>query len=132
MTTTPLTEQQLDEITARANAATPGPWTLSEDYTDVLAPDGSQVASYWMTVDGTFIAHAPEDVRSLLAEIDRLKGQRKFLLGQLARKDAASGAADAALAAFLGSEVPTEPETATETPEGPLKDSGAGPAGGAR
>ena len=70
--TTPPTEQQLDEIETRAAAATKGPWRRSEDYSDVLAPDGSQLASYWMSADGEFIAHAPDDVRTLLDEVRRL------------------------------------------------------------
>lgn len=70
--TTPPTEQQLDEIETRHAAASKGPWRRSEDYSDVLAPDGSQLASYWMSADGEFIAHAPEDVRTLLDEVRRL------------------------------------------------------------
>ena len=73
--TSPLTDTQLNDIDSRANAATPGPWKRSEDYSDVLAPDGSQLASYWLTADGEFIAHAPEDVRALLAEIRRLRAE---------------------------------------------------------
>lgn len=76
MTTAPLTEQQLDEIAARTNAATPGPWKLSEDYSDVLAPDGSQLASYWNptseTLNGEFIAHARADVPVLVDAVRRL------------------------------------------------------------
>lgn len=64
---------QLDDIEARATAATPGPWKRSEDYSDVLAPDGSQLASYWLGWDGEFIAHAREDVPALIAEIRRLR-----------------------------------------------------------
>lgn len=77
MTANPPTEQQLDEITARINAATPGPWTVSEDYTDIVGPDGSQLASYWdptsETRNGWFIAHARTDVRVLLAELRRAR-----------------------------------------------------------
>ena len=40
----------------------------------------------------------------LLAEIDRLRAQRQFLLGQLAKKDAESGAGDKALREFLAGE----------------------------
>ncbi|WP_037802781.1 hypothetical protein, partial [Streptomyces resistomycificus] len=76
---TPLTAQQLDDIDTRAKAATPGPWTLSENYSDVLGPDGHQLASYWNptseTRNGEFIAHAREDVRTLLAEVRRLRAR---------------------------------------------------------
>jgi hypothetical protein len=71
--TSPLTSQQLDDIDARHKAATPGPWKRSEDYSDILAPDGSQLASYWLAGDGEFIAHARQDVPALVAEIRRLQ-----------------------------------------------------------
>lgn len=81
LSTPGLTDQplDLDAIEARANTATPGPWAVSEDYSDVLAPDGSQLASYWNptseTENGEFIAHAREDVPALLAEVRRLRAQ---------------------------------------------------------
>ncbi|WP_393075156.1 hypothetical protein [Streptomyces sp. LN704] len=75
----PLTEQQLAEIEARTNAATPGPWTVSEDYSDVITPDGGQLASYWNptseTRNGEFIAAARTDVPALLAEVRRLRAR---------------------------------------------------------
>lgn len=71
------TELRLDEIEARANAATPGPWTVSEDYSDVVGPEGDQLASYWNptseTRNGEFIAHARTDVPALVAEVRRLR-----------------------------------------------------------
>lgn len=77
MTKQTLSSQRIDEIETRANAATPGPWTVSEDYSDVLGPDGEQLASYWnptsATRNGEFIAHARTDVPVLLAEIRRLR-----------------------------------------------------------
>lgn len=74
---TPLTDQQLAEYAALNSAATPGPWTVSEDYSDVLAPDGDQLASYWnptsATRNGEFIAAARSAVPALLAEVRRLR-----------------------------------------------------------
>jgi hypothetical protein len=78
VTTLP-TEQQLDEIETRASKATPGPWRRSEDYSDIVAPDGSQLASYWMSADGEFIAHAPDDVRTLLDEVRRQRAENAQL-----------------------------------------------------
>jgi hypothetical protein len=49
---------------------------------------------------------APEDVPALRAENARLRAQRHLLLEQLRRKDAASGAADRALEAFLAADAP--------------------------
>jgi hypothetical protein len=100
----PLTTQQLTDIEARATAATEGPWTLSDEYSDILSPDGTHLASYWHTADGTFMAQARTDVPALLAEVARLKGQRKYLLTELAKRDAESGRGDAALREFLGAQ----------------------------
>ncbi|MEU9670363.1 hypothetical protein AB0E25_33280 [Streptomyces bobili] len=48
------------------------------------------------------MAQARTDVSALLALVARLKGQRKYLLAQLAKRDAESGRGDAALREFLG------------------------------
>jgi hypothetical protein len=63
-------------------------WTAEEDWAQVQA-------------DAEFAAHAREDVDALLAEVRRLKGQRKYLIAQLAKRDAESGRADEALRTFL-------------------------------
>ena len=63
-------------------------WTAEEDWAQVQA-------------DAQFIAHAPEDVAALLAEIRRLRDQRKYLITQLAKRDAASGDADRKVQEFL-------------------------------
>ncbi len=84
----------LEEIEARLAAATPGPWDA----------DGTEVSQHWsrpepwLTIatnevdcmaycyggrgrgverveDAEFIAHAPEDIRALLAEVKRLQAQ---------------------------------------------------------
>jgi hypothetical protein len=96
MTTSPLTEQQLADIDARQKAATEGPWTVSENYSDVLGPDGDQLASYWNptseTRNGEFIANAPEDVRALLAEVRRLRTRVAELEGPAVHARAALAA----------------------------------------
>jgi len=68
------TDEQLDEIEARLDAATPGPWTLR-------VIDGSNVVTageYPMRsiigpnrADLGFIANAPSDLRLLLAAVRR-------------------------------------------------------------
>lgn len=78
--TQPLTDHQLDEIETRANTASPGPWTVSEDYSDILNPDGDQLASYWNptaeTRNGEFIAHAlVAEVRRLRARLDTMHSE---------------------------------------------------------
>lgn len=83
-----MTEQELEKIEARANAATPGKWTAGE--VGVITTDAKiserydQVASILPICDksghcyqdGTtaFIAHARTDVPALVAEVRRLQG----------------------------------------------------------
>lgn len=69
----PLTTQQYDEYQALTDAATAGPWAVSEDYSDVLDPYGDQLASFFKTADGRFIAAARTAVPALLAEVRRLR-----------------------------------------------------------
>jgi hypothetical protein len=86
----PLTEQQLDDIGARAEVATDGPWVLTDDLegdgypghlwvvrTPASGPDEpddhSAVVSIGDRALGEFIAHAPQDIAPLLAEVRRLR-----------------------------------------------------------
>ncbi|MET7975790.1 hypothetical protein ABZW44_22645 [Streptomyces mirabilis] len=89
---TPLPDQQLAAIEARLAAATPGPWTVSEDYDDVLDSQGAHLASYWNPSsrirNGEFIAHARADVPLLAGEVRRLRAEVAA-----AREDTASGPA---------------------------------------
>ncbi|MFG3170612.1 hypothetical protein [Streptomyces sp. NPDC048200] len=116
-TSQPLTEEQLNEIAARAAAATPGPWEEHTEYGPhfyayLRGPylrgvgtlnfgDGEDAAA-----DLAFVLHARTDVPALLAEIARLTAQRKYLIGQLAKRDAESGRADEAVRQFLAGEQP--------------------------
>jgi hypothetical protein len=87
----------LDAIEARANAATPGPWTdLPDEGTPadprkvryVRAPNGAAIASFLRTqgldptqalVNGGFIAAAREDVPRMAKEIRRLEADSERL-----------------------------------------------------
>lgn len=89
-------EDWLAPIRARANAATPGPWTVergSSAYQDVevRAPGNAFVAltgdpTFQGTVaDAAFIAGTREDVPRLLDEVDRLRAtleRVRSLLGE--------------------------------------------------
>lgn len=72
-----MTPEQLDEIEARANRATEGPWEVigGGEYVTgvsiVVAPDDGGVTS----ADAEFIASARTDVPQLVAEVRRLQGQ---------------------------------------------------------
>ncbi|MEV4227289.1 hypothetical protein AB0J81_09295 [Streptomyces bobili] len=77
---TPLTSQDLDEIETRA----------------------AHLAEYACQNGGEGDTLAGTDVPALLAEVRRLQQQRKYLITQLAKRDAESGRGDAALREFLG------------------------------
>ena len=85
MSSEPLSDDQLADIGIRAAH-------LYEFVT--LPPEADQLAG--------------RDVPALLAEVRRLQGQRKFLVDQIAKRDAESGAGDRALAEFLRGQ-PDEP-----------------------
>ena len=81
---------RLEEIKARAEAATPGPWQWREDepaslvhVTDPrLHPWNVLKAPDWgpTLADAAFIAAAREDVPWLLAEVERLTAERDALI----------------------------------------------------
>ncbi|MFF5842158.1 hypothetical protein ACFY74_11895 [Streptomyces massasporeus] len=112
MTKTSLTEQQLTDIAARAQAATPGPWSPytvhgPTFYANVAGPYLRGVGDLDFGVgeqaeaDKEFVKHAQQDVTALVAAVRRLQAQRKYLIGQLAKRDAESGRGDQALREFL-------------------------------
>jgi nicotinamide mononucleotide adenylyltransferase len=112
MTSQPLTADQLATIQARADAATDGPWqantrigVVTNQADDPLAVFGGSAQD---RADAEFTAHAREDVPALLAEIQRLKTQRKYLITQLAQRDAETGRGDKALAEFLNGDTTEE------------------------
>lgn len=86
------------------NDPTHSEWTAEEDWAQVQA-------------DAEFTAHARENVPALLAEIARLTAQRKYLIGQLAQRDAESGRGDEAVRKFLAGEQPDEQPAVTITAE---------------
>jgi hypothetical protein len=102
MTTTPrtpqpLTADQLAEIQARAEAATPGPWNVENDYCDCSEYGCSHppfpvafgpFTSFENTTDrhhydADFAAHARTDVPALIAEVARLKQAAADALAQV-------------------------------------------------
>ena len=111
MTHTPLTTQQLAEITTRLNAATPGPWTIAKvpPYTDPLLmsqydetpADGNVLIAGSIDVgpaDAAFIAAARTAVPALLADNQHLRTRlatvRADLLLELASLQEATAATD--------------------------------------
>lgn len=122
--TSPLTDQRLDDIDTRlaaalhcpnaaANGRLDGQHTLTGSFTNVRCelcghsrPGGERV----------------EETAALVATVRRLQQQCRFLLGQIAKKDAAmSGDGDRALAEFLGGEPAAGPDIAAADNPTPLR-----------
>ena len=59
------------------------------------------------------------DLITPMAEVDRLRQQRSFLIEQLRRKDAASGAGDRALTEFLAAEASVETHVVADDSDDP-------------
>lgn len=112
---TPPTDQplNLDAIEAREKAATPGPW-CTDSWEIYQGTEYEPGLSMWIgetcrgtsspeqdRADAEFVAHARTDVPAMADEIRRLRQQRAYLLDQLAKKDARTGAATTALREFL-------------------------------
>ncbi len=81
-----MTDIDIAAITARAEAATPGPWVQGQihresiNHSDATRPgyigDTSRDLNGNYEADATFIAHAREDIPALLAENARLREGR--------------------------------------------------------
>lgn len=74
-----MTDDELKQIEARANAATPGPW-VDVGYGRIAVGDETGKSVHWWDwdcvehgaqdqADGTFIAHARTDIPSLIAAV---------------------------------------------------------------
>ena len=88
-TNDPMTEEELDAIRARVEVATDGPWAVDSDdpsyiiYSEKGGWDGlviAQVADqdgalFPVEHNGALIAHAPQDLTALLAEVERLRAR---------------------------------------------------------
>lgn len=72
-----MTDEQLAAIRARANAATPGPWTSYEKN-----PTDEYYASCF-PADEEFIGHSREDIPALLDEVERLRTENERLRAEL-------------------------------------------------
>ncbi|MET9813213.1 hypothetical protein [Streptomyces sp. NPDC006355] len=83
----PLDDMRLAEITARAKAATPGPW-CTDSWEIYQGAEYEPGISQWIgetcrgattceqdRADAEFVAHAREDVPALMAEVERLTAE---------------------------------------------------------
>lgn len=94
-----MTDEQLSEIKARCDAATPEPWAYDGMHDEITTPNRD--GDYWLifsecrtapndapmdnfghqfSPDFDFIAHARADVPALLAEIARLREALEFVV----------------------------------------------------
>lgn len=89
MNHTPMTQERLDAIRGRLDARTPGEWEANGREIDALAPPWGEVVSTEVNCmnhcyggtgrgveraeDADLIAHAPQDLTDLLAEVERLQ-----------------------------------------------------------
>ena len=86
----------IDTIEARANAATPGPWIVSQDESLVISEMVCDLVSestgdtiFFMGADQAFAAAARTDVPALVAEIRRLRSEVASLKERLVIDNAA-------------------------------------------
>lgn len=85
-----MTEEELEEIRARVEAATPPPWTVTHAWreptkwsVDPVAP--MQEDDIFRTKeDAEFVAYARDDIPKLLAEVERLQGELRAAAGCVA------------------------------------------------
>jgi len=70
-----MTKKQIEEIRARLEAATPGPWRkdATPGYFEPAVWIGEGCVYPEEQSDATFIAHAPQDIADLLEEVGRLR-----------------------------------------------------------
>lgn len=94
-----MAELDLDSMRARADAASPGPWTIENGSIFHAGPSESRTNERWGTfvvasigahdigrpgpVNTAFIAHARTDMPALLDLVEKLTGQRDHLRGRL-------------------------------------------------
>ena len=87
----PMTQERLNAIRGRLDARTPGEWEASGREIDALAPSWGEVVSTEVNCmnycyggtgrgvehaeDAELIAHAPQDLADLLAEVERLRAR---------------------------------------------------------
>lgn len=86
-----MTPEQLAEIKAREQSATPGPWTVDGLYVKAagvhladmewLAETDAEWAQ--MSADAQFVAHTRQDVPALLAEVERLRAELTEIHGDI-------------------------------------------------
>jgi hypothetical protein len=132
-----VTEQELNEIESRANAATPGPWHLNSadgGYTVCTGPEDDTegphecIASIFDSADDSdfknavFCAHAREDVPALIDEVRRLRAEaeknRRVFVWEMDKYEQAAFVLSESLAFYIVSVYRGFVLTLTETDTG--------------
>jgi len=88
-----LAEEQLNAMTARYEAATPGPWGVvgfsAADFEGVhtryVKAGDLEVGSirFYQNADASLVIHAPDDIPALIAEVRRLREENERLGDEL-------------------------------------------------
>ena len=75
-----LTQEQIEEIRKRAEAATPGNWEYQKSLIPRVLVDGDlKVSVYSVPEDAIFVANARQDIPALLDHIAELQAENKAL-----------------------------------------------------
>ena len=85
-----MTKTEIDEIRARCEAATPGPWVKEDmpDYAEITSAEVESVALVSMTVNAKFIAKSREDIPRLLDALEESERKCRELEASLERETA--------------------------------------------
>lgn len=84
-----MTQEQLEAIRKRAEAATAGPWELDGDDGGIWNNGGFNflgTARNFYDDDANFIAHSREDIPALLAEVERYRKIERRLNEEVIRR----------------------------------------------
>lgn len=75
----PMTDERLAEIRARLVTLNPGVWEYDAGFTSHIWNGSEIIAADVLERNAPFLVHAPDDMRTLLAEVDRLRTRESVL-----------------------------------------------------
>ena len=81
----PMTDERLAEIRTRLEALNPGAWTHDAGFTSHIWNGTEIIAADVLERNAPFLVHAPEDMRALLAEVERRRA-REAALSEMLRE----------------------------------------------
>ena len=78
-----MTENELNEIEARANAATPGKWKHVDMRRHQIICEDKYIGGIEDYENANFITHAREDIPELVAEVRKLRAEMDVLASKI-------------------------------------------------